>query len=179
MAFAGFYRDPAAADRAEVAFAVSDALQGHGIGMRMLERLASVARDQGIQTFDAYVLGENRRMLDLFRDSGFAATTDASTADVYHVTLSLSVTTRLRREGRRAIAGGSRGVDEGVLRATRRRRRRREPRARQDRLRDSAQPRRCRVHRRDRARPPVGQRDRRTARPTRASRTSRAPSISR
>ena len=40
MAFAGFYRDPAHADRAEVAFAVADALQGHGIGTRLLEHLA-------------------------------------------------------------------------------------------------------------------------------------------
>jgi acetate---CoA ligase (ADP-forming) len=91
VAFAGFYLDPTATDRAEVAFAVSDALQGHGIGTRMLERLASVAREQGIHSFDAYVLGENRRMLDVFRDSGFAATTTIDQG-VYHVTLSLSVT---------------------------------------------------------------------------------------
>src|SRR4029453_3356831 len=32
VAFAGFYRDPLAAERAEVAFAVSDAVQGHGLG---------------------------------------------------------------------------------------------------------------------------------------------------
>src|SRR5690242_6561837 len=48
VAFAGFYRDPAHCDRAEVAFAVADALQGHGIGTRLLERLAIVAREHGI-----------------------------------------------------------------------------------------------------------------------------------
>ena len=74
MAFAGFYRDPEHRDRAEVAFAVSDAVQGHGIGTRLLEQLAGLARAEGIQTFDAYVLGDNRRMLDVFRDSGFAMT---------------------------------------------------------------------------------------------------------
>src|SRR5687767_11708736 len=36
VAFAGFSRDPVHADRAEVAFAVADALQGHGIGTRLL-----------------------------------------------------------------------------------------------------------------------------------------------
>jgi acetate---CoA ligase (ADP-forming) len=86
-----FYRDPDAPDRAEVAFAVSEALQGHGIGTRLLERLADTARGQGIDTFEAYVLSENRRMLDVFRDSGFVATTELE-GGVCHVVLSLSAT---------------------------------------------------------------------------------------
>lgn len=93
VAFAGFYRDPESVDRAEVAFAVSDALRGHGIGTRLLERLASIARGQGIHTFDAYVMGENRRMLDVFRDSGFAVTTRVEQG-VCHVIVALSVTER-------------------------------------------------------------------------------------
>jgi acetyl coenzyme A synthetase (ADP forming)-like protein len=91
VAFAGFYRNPTAVDRAEVAFAVADAMQGHGIGTRLLERLATLARDQGITTFDAFVMGENRRMLNVFRDSGFGVAT-RSEHDVCHVTVSLSVT---------------------------------------------------------------------------------------
>ena len=91
VAFAGFYRDPAHDDRAEVAFAVADALQGHGIGTRLLEHLAGLAREQGIRTFDAYVLAGNRRMLDVFRDSGFAMTTTQDRG-VLQVSLSLSVT---------------------------------------------------------------------------------------
>ena len=71
VAFAGFYRDTRQPGQAEVAFAVSDALQGHGIGTRLLERLAVLARAQGIDTFTADVLGDNRRMLDVFRESGF------------------------------------------------------------------------------------------------------------
>jgi acetate---CoA ligase (ADP-forming) len=94
VAFAGFYRDPASQQRAEVAFAVADALQGHGIGTRLLERLASIARDQGIETFDAYVLAENRRMLDVFRDSGFATTMTVESG-VCHVSVSLSASDRL------------------------------------------------------------------------------------
>jgi acetate---CoA ligase (ADP-forming) len=91
VAFAGFYRDPDLPKRAEVAFAVSDALQGHGIGTRLLERLASIARDEGIDRFDAYVLAGNRRMLDVFRDSGFAVTTTIEDG-LCHVALAIGVT---------------------------------------------------------------------------------------
>jgi acetate---CoA ligase (ADP-forming) len=91
VAFAGYYRDPAAPNRAEVAFAVSDALQGHGIGTRLLEQLAKLARKQQIDTFDAYVLGDNRRMLDVFRDSGLGSTTRIEKG-VCHVVLSLART---------------------------------------------------------------------------------------
>ncbi|MEO7276311.1 MAG: GNAT family N-acetyltransferase, partial [Vicinamibacterales bacterium] len=75
VAFAGFHRDAATPARAEVAFAVADAAQGHGIGTRLLEQLARLARERRITHFDAYVMAENRRMLDLFRDSGFTVTT--------------------------------------------------------------------------------------------------------
>jgi len=91
VAFAGYYRDPTAPNRAEVAFVVSDALQGQGIGTRLLEQLAHLARQQQIDTFDAYVLGENRRMLDVFRDSGFGSTTRIEKG-VCHVVLSLART---------------------------------------------------------------------------------------
>jgi predicted CoA-binding protein/RimJ/RimL family protein N-acetyltransferase len=91
VAFAGYYRDPDAPERAEVAFAVSDAVQGHGIGTRMLERLANLARPAGITTFDAYVLTDNTRMLDVFRDSGLTETVRVEDG-LYHVSLSLAVT---------------------------------------------------------------------------------------
>src|SRR5262245_32514952 len=91
VAFAGFYRDPSHGDRAEVAFAVADAVQGHGIGTRLLERLADLAREQGITTFTAEVLGDNRRMLEVFRESGFEVATTIAQG-VCHVTLSLSMT---------------------------------------------------------------------------------------
>jgi acetyl coenzyme A synthetase (ADP forming)-like protein len=91
VAFAGFYRGPEHRDCAEVAFAVSDALQGHGIGTRLLEHLAGLARAEGVRTFDAYVLGANQRMLDVFRDSGFVMTSVVERG-VSHVVLSLSVT---------------------------------------------------------------------------------------
>jgi len=56
---------------AEVAFAVADAHQGRGIGTLLLEHLAVVAREHGIEHFVANVHGENYRMLQVFRDAGF------------------------------------------------------------------------------------------------------------
>ncbi len=60
--------DPACA---EVAFAVEDALQGRGVGTRLLEQLAELASASGIETFVAEVLPENRSMLAVFTDAGF------------------------------------------------------------------------------------------------------------
>jgi acetyl coenzyme A synthetase (ADP forming)-like protein len=56
---------------AEVAFAIRDDHQGLGIGTRLLERLADVARTNGITKFEAETLGENYQMLDVFLGSGF------------------------------------------------------------------------------------------------------------
>lgn len=64
-------RHPDTAD-AEVALEVADALQGHGVGTLMLEELAELAREAGVARFLAYVLPGNRRMLEVFRDLGFA-----------------------------------------------------------------------------------------------------------
>jgi acetyl coenzyme A synthetase (ADP forming)-like protein len=91
VGFAGYHRTPGAPQRAEVAFAVSDAVQGHGIGTRLLEQLAHMARETGITTFDAYVLGDNRQMLEMFRQSGLTETVSVDRG-VYHVELSLAVT---------------------------------------------------------------------------------------
>ncbi len=66
----GMYVD---AWRPEVAFAVADAWQGHGIATILLAHLAHAASRAGIETFRATVLPENRRMLQVFQDSGFPA----------------------------------------------------------------------------------------------------------
>jgi acetyl coenzyme A synthetase (ADP forming)-like protein len=91
LAFAGYYPQPADPHRAEVSFAVSDAVQGHGIGTRLLEQLARVAREADIHTFDASVLTANRQMLEVFRHSGFTETVRIE-GGTCHVTLSLAVT---------------------------------------------------------------------------------------
>jgi acetyl coenzyme A synthetase (ADP forming)-like protein len=70
--------------RAEVAFAVLDDHQGRGIGTALLEHLAVIARDRGITEFEAEVLGENNRMLDVFASSGFTVRR-AMAHGVFHV----------------------------------------------------------------------------------------------
>ena len=86
-----YFRDPNAPDRAEVAFAIADALQGRGVGTRMLEVLAGIARDHRIATFDAYVLQDNRQMLQVFLDSGFE-TERRLEGGMFRVVLSLART---------------------------------------------------------------------------------------
>lgn len=59
---------------ADIAFFVDDDFQGHGLGTLLLERLADFAHAHGIETFVADTMIENRRMLDVFRASGFDVT---------------------------------------------------------------------------------------------------------
>jgi acetyl coenzyme A synthetase (ADP forming)-like protein len=58
-------------ERAEVAFMVADAWQGHGIATILLAQLAEIAEQHGITTVTAEVLPHNHRMIDVFRESGF------------------------------------------------------------------------------------------------------------
>ena len=57
---------------AEVAFNISDHSQGKGIGSVLLEHLAAIARELGISEFTAEVLPQNRKMLQVFADAGYA-----------------------------------------------------------------------------------------------------------
>jgi acetyl coenzyme A synthetase (ADP forming)-like protein len=58
--------------RAEFAVAVADAHQDRGIGTLLLERVATAARKAGIDELEAFVLRDNREMLEVFERSGFA-----------------------------------------------------------------------------------------------------------
>ncbi len=58
-------------ERAEVAFVVGDEWQGKGIATIMLAHLAAAAEEHGISRLLAEVLPHNRRMIDVFRQSGF------------------------------------------------------------------------------------------------------------
>ena len=64
--------------RAEVAFAVADEMQGRGLATVLLAHLAQVAFARGIVEFTATVLPENRRMISVFRESGFPVKVHAS-----------------------------------------------------------------------------------------------------
>ena len=59
-------------DRAEVAFEVADDWHGRGIATVLLAHLSELATADGIDTFTAVVLPDNHRMIQVFRDSGFA-----------------------------------------------------------------------------------------------------------
>ncbi len=64
-------RDPSAA---EVAFAVADDLQGHGVGTRLLEQLAARAAAHGIERLAFDILPSNQRMLAVVAGAGFSVT---------------------------------------------------------------------------------------------------------
>jgi acetate---CoA ligase (ADP-forming) len=59
-------------DRAEVSVSVADRFQGRGLGSILIGRIAEAAAANGIATFVATVLPDNHRMLEVFRESGFA-----------------------------------------------------------------------------------------------------------
>jgi acetyl coenzyme A synthetase (ADP forming)-like protein len=86
-----YFREPATPTRAEAAFAITDALHGRGVGTRMLEVLAGIARDHRITSFDAYVLQDNLKMMQVFLDSGFETERQLE-GGVFHVTLALDPT---------------------------------------------------------------------------------------
>ena len=57
---------------AEVAFAVDDAFHRKGLGTLLLERLAVLAARQGFVRFWAVTHADNRPMIEVFQNSGFA-----------------------------------------------------------------------------------------------------------
>lgn len=82
---------------AEVAFAIDDAYQGKGIGTKLVEWLVHIAREKGIHTFEADVLGENRAMMAVFRDYGFHVSSSLQ-AGTYHVVFPITPTLRVLRK---------------------------------------------------------------------------------
>lgn len=74
---------------AEVAFVVTDAMQGRGIGALLLTRLVDIARSLGVERFVAEVLPANRRMLETFRHSGLPVT-ERHSGDIVEVSFPLS-----------------------------------------------------------------------------------------
>jgi len=104
VAIGRYYRLPKR-HSAEVAFAIEDAYQGKGIGTKLMEWLANVARENGITSFEADVLGENREMMGVFRAYGFHVESELS-GGVYHITFPIARTKRVvkKEEERERIA---------------------------------------------------------------------------
>ncbi|MGH9323173.1 MAG: GNAT family N-acetyltransferase [Vicinamibacteria bacterium] len=56
---------------AEIAFVVDEGHHGLGVATLLLEHLARIARSKRLEEFRAYVLAENRAMLEVFERAGF------------------------------------------------------------------------------------------------------------
>jgi acetyl coenzyme A synthetase (ADP forming)-like protein len=76
---------------AELIFAIEDEYQGRGLGTDILEQLAVVARENGIDTFEADVLAGNTKMMDVFKSYGFHITSELQ-AGIYHITFPITRT---------------------------------------------------------------------------------------
>ena len=90
IAIARYYRLPNQR-AAEVAFAIEDPFQKIGLGTKLIQALAEVARSNGISVFEANVLGENSQMMDAFRDYGFHVKSELEGGE-YHVTFPIKQT---------------------------------------------------------------------------------------
>jgi RimJ/RimL family protein N-acetyltransferase len=75
-------------NEAEVAFVVTDRLQGKGLGGVLLRQLVARAGELGIERFVAETLAHNERMLAVFHHAGLPVTSRFSEG-VVHVTLDL------------------------------------------------------------------------------------------
>jgi RimJ/RimL family protein N-acetyltransferase len=67
-----YIRDRHRSDVAEVAFVVSDDVQGQGVGRRLCDELVHIARAKGIRSFQAFVTPENVRIRRLLSGGGLA-----------------------------------------------------------------------------------------------------------
>ena len=102
--FVGILREPGALDgtivahaslqpdglgSAEVAFAVADELQGHGIGRQLVALVLEDARRRRLRLVTATLLAENTPMRNLLRDAGPTVVADRIDAGVEEIVLGL------------------------------------------------------------------------------------------
>ncbi len=66
----GRYEPTDEPDTVEVAFVVQDAWQNRGLGAILVREVLDAADARGMRRFRAYVLSDNRRMLDLITRFG-------------------------------------------------------------------------------------------------------------
>ena len=95
-------------EEAEVAFVVDDRFQGEGIGSLLLEHLAVIALEQGIERFVAETMAGNEAMLRVFSSAGFEVTRRLS-GGIFDVSFPIEPTERSqqireRRDHRATIA---------------------------------------------------------------------------
>jgi acyl-CoA synthetase (NDP forming)/RimJ/RimL family protein N-acetyltransferase len=89
---------------AEVAFHISDAHQGRGVGSVLLEHLAAIAHERRVANFVADVLPQNHKMIQVFREAGYEVSyhfDDGVIAVAFTITpTAQSAAVRLAREHR-------------------------------------------------------------------------------
>ena len=91
--------------RAEVAFAIADEVQGQGLGTILLAHLAEAAAENRIGLFEAEVLPDNHKMVEVFRESGFPIETSSLPGTIkVELPTSFSAEARERFENRDRIA---------------------------------------------------------------------------
>ncbi|MBF0175804.1 MAG: GNAT family N-acetyltransferase [Magnetococcales bacterium] len=83
IAVGGYYLDPIH-NRAEVAFVVRDAWQGHKIGTFVMRYLVTLAKRNGIRGFTAETLVSNRPMRAVFEGSGLKLTSRIEDEIIYY-----------------------------------------------------------------------------------------------
>jgi acetate---CoA ligase (ADP-forming) len=71
MVAVGRYNRLPSGTTAEIAFVIEDKYQEKGIGTKLIEWLVIVARENDIDTFEAYVMQENKTMLSVFQGYGY------------------------------------------------------------------------------------------------------------
>jgi RimJ/RimL family protein N-acetyltransferase len=108
IAVGRYDRDPDRPNEAEVAFTVDDRFQGEGIGSLLLEHLAAIGLEQGIDRFTAETLAGNEAMLRVFSRAGFSVTRRLS-GGVFDVSFPIEPTEeserlRAQREHRATVA---------------------------------------------------------------------------
>jgi L-amino acid N-acyltransferase YncA len=102
-------------ERAEVAFEVADAWHGRGIATILLAHLAGEATRTGVTTFVAYIHPTNRRMIGVFRQSGFPVEVRSGAGEIHvEMPAALGEAARLRFEDRGRAAAAA--AVEHVLR---------------------------------------------------------------
>ena len=79
---ARYVRNPARPNAAEVAVTVVDDWQGRGLGTLLLEAITMRAREEGVDTFTALMLVDNRQMMDLLQRLGAVRVVDRAAGAV-------------------------------------------------------------------------------------------------
>lgn len=90
VAVGRYYRLPDG-HTAQIDLVVEDDYQGRGLGTAILEQLIITARDNGIDAFEADVLGDNQEMMAVFKNYGFHIASELR-QNLYHVTFSITST---------------------------------------------------------------------------------------